>query len=244
MARLRWQSREQNDNRLAEPFSQIFIDRPEAEWAFDLLRETARRLGLSHTYDERFALTLPQRSGRLGLHLNFGRWLVLGFAGPEQTTYRVELALLANRVAWDERLEAYPFTRKEGQPEVRSYHLPIEIVRPLTSELQAAYETTLDFIAAKFHTWKRSPYWQHHNPDIIAALFDLEQRERLFAGELSETELVYERHYTPFYQDISEEGEVYEIDLAVLNDTEVEQPEAEEEVLATNQLQRRSEPWS
>lgn len=239
MAQLRRQSREQNDNRLAEPFSQIFIDRPEAEWAFALLQETARRLGLSNAYDERFALTLPHPSGKMGLHLNFGRWLVLGFTGPGQTPYRVELVLLANHVAWDERLEAYPFTRKEGQPEVRSYQLPVEIVRPLTSELQTAYETTLDFIAAKFHTWKRSPYWQHHNPEIIAALFDVEQRERLFAGELSQTELVYERHYTPFYQDISEEEATYEIASTVLASTEVEPSEAENEVFVTDRLQRR-----
>lgn len=197
-------------NSLADPFSQIFVDRAEADWAFDLLLPTVKRLGLQKPNDERFALTLPRQSGKLCLHLNFGQWLVLGFRGPSLTAPRVEMALLANQVSWNERFTTLPSNRKQGEPEVRSYHLPIETVRPLTSDLQNAYETTLDFIAGKFQAWKRSPYWKAHNPELIEALFDLDKREQLFAGLFAETELRYERHFTAFHEIAEEEG-IYEI---------------------------------
>ena len=129
---------------LAEPFSQIFIDRAEADWAFDLLRDTAKRLGIHGPYDPRFALTLAHRSGRLGLHLNFGGWLVIGIRGPGSASSRVDLALLAQAVSWDERFSFFPFARKEGELEVRSYQLPVDMLRPMTSDLQAAYAATLE----------------------------------------------------------------------------------------------------
>jgi hypothetical protein len=201
-----------NTTHLAQPFAQIFVDWAEANWAFDWLRDTVKRLGISGPYDPRFALTLPHRSGKLCLHLNFGGWLVLGFRGPGLTPQRVEMALLADQVSWDERFTALPSDPKEGEPEVRSYHLPMETVRPLTSDLQAAYETTLDFIATKFQTWKRSTHWKQHNPEIVEALFDSEKRERLFAGLLDEKELRYERHFTAFHQEIGEEEEIYEVE--------------------------------
>lgn len=122
----------------------------------------------------------------------------------------MDLALLAGQVAWDERFTSFPFDRKEGEPEVRSYHLPFETVHPMTGGLAAAYEATLDFIAQKFQHWKRASHWQQHNPEIAEALFKPEQRERVFAGLLAEPELRYERHLTTFYQDLSEEPEEYE----------------------------------
>ncbi|MFN8454697.1 MAG: hypothetical protein U0401_08525 [Anaerolineae bacterium] len=203
---------------LAEPFSRIFTDRAEAEWAFDLLRDTAKQLGIHGAYDPRFALTLARRSGGMGLHLNFGGWLVIGFHGPgtppkdltgfqnlSGLPHRVDLALLAERVAWDERFSSFPFERKEGEPELRSYHLPIEVIHPMTADLAAAYNATLEFIAHKFQSWKRAIHWQRHNPEIAEALFNPEQRANSVRPARHEPELRYERHLTAFYQDVSEE---------------------------------------
>jgi len=198
---------DQND--LAEPFSQIFVDRTEADWAFDLLRQTTDRLRVTGPYDPRVAVTLSHRSGRVFLRLNFGGWLVVGFRGPGQTAGRVDMALLADLVSWDERLAAVSFERKEGQPEVRSYELPVALVRPMTSDLQQAYEATLDFIANKFASWKKASHWKQHNPEIIEALYDRQQRAQLFAGALAEMELKYERHLTAFHYELAEEEGLY-----------------------------------
>lgn len=236
---------------LAEPFSRIFVDRAEADWAFDLLQETARRLDIHGAYDPRFALTLARRSGRLGLHLNCGGWLVLGFHGTASSamhlegashlSLRVDLALLAHSVSWDERFTFLPFARKEGEPEVRSYHLPLDMVRPMTSELQAAYEATLAFIAQKFAAWKRASHWKQHNPEIAEALFKPEQRERVFAGLLNEAELRYERHLTAFYQDVSEEREEYEVGEEAESKAEAEGVADFGEINSESSLQRRSD---
>lgn len=198
-----------NQSALAEPFSKIFADRAEAEWAFDLLREASRRLRISGPYDPRMAVTVSTRAGRPFLHLNFGNWLVLGFNGPGHTLTRVEIALLAHLVSWDERFVSFASDRKEGEPEVRSYQLPLEATRPLTSHLRQAFETTLDFIADKFAAWKRSPHWKQHNPELVEAFFDPHRRALLFAGGLDEPELRYERHYTAFDYELAEDGVEY-----------------------------------
>ena len=191
-------------NPLADPFLSIFTDRAEADQAFDLLRDAARRLRIQGAYDPRVAVTLSQRSGRHYLRLNFGGWLVLGFRGSGQAAERVDMALLADRVAWDERFTAAAFERKEGEPEVRSYEL-LSLVRPMTTDLRRAFEDTLDFIADKFEGWRRATHWKQHNPEIIEALFDVERREQLFATGLTDLELRYERHLTAFGQAVAEE---------------------------------------
>ncbi|HMQ56591.1 MAG TPA: hypothetical protein PKD98_31215, partial [Anaerolineae bacterium] len=146
-------AQEQVPNNLAEPFDRIFLNRAEVDLAFDLFRETVKRLRASDPYDPRLALTLSERSGKLYLRLNFGSWLVIGFRGPGQVAERVDLALLADQVAWDERLAPYRFETKEGLPQVRTYELPLSLVQPLSSDLYRAYEATLDVIADKFQHW-------------------------------------------------------------------------------------------
>ncbi len=201
-----------NAHNLVDPFAQIFRDRAEADWAFDFLRETVKSLGIRRgAYDPRFALTLTRRGSQPCLHLNYGGWLVAGFCGPG-AAYRVELTLLADRVAWEERLAGYPFDRKEGQPEVRTYHLPLELIKPMTGDLRAAYKASLAFIAAKFEHWQRPSHWQQHQPELVEALFDLEKRAQLFAGLLLEPGLRYERHFTAFPNAVAEAGEGYRLE--------------------------------
>ena len=203
-----------NAQELADPFAQIFVDRAEAEWVFDFLRDTVKWLGIDRgAYDPRFALTLTERGDKPALHLSYGGWLVVGFRGPG-SIYRVDLALLAEKVEWDERLVDCPFECKEGRPEVRTYHLPLELVKPLTSDLRQAYEATLAVIAAKFRHWKRPTPWKQHHPEIIEALFDPDRRAQLLAGLLLEPGLSYERHYTAFHHELVEEGEEYGVEVA------------------------------
>jgi 5-methylcytosine-specific restriction protein B len=238
-------SQQQNSGPLADPFAQIFSDRAEADWAFDLLRDATRRLRATGPYDPRLAVTLSTRGGRPILHLDFGAWLVLGFRGPGQTPARVDMALLAGLVTWDERFSTLPSDRKESEPEVRSYELPLELVYPLTSHLQQTFETTLDFIADKFAAWKRSPHWKQHNPELVEAFFDPDKRAHLFTAGLPEPELRYEPNYTAFELELAEEGEGYEVGeigdwRLEIGDEEIREETMEQ--LATQQ--RLAEPFS
>ncbi|MEW5957393.1 MAG: AAA family ATPase [Chloroflexota bacterium] len=235
-------SQQQTEPVLADPFARIFADRAEADWAFDFLLATVKQLGIAGTYDERFALTLVRRAGRPELHLTFGGWLVAGLAGPEASPQRVELPLLAGRVAWDERLADLPFTRKEGAPEVRAYRLPLALVQMMTGDLQAAFEATLAFIAEKFRHWKRPPSWQRHNPEIIEALFDPDKRDQLFVGLLLEPGLRYERYLTAFSQELAEEEEEYGVDVPLANKRMVDIPDLEEKQGQSMYLQQGKQP--
>ena len=168
---------------VSKPLSKIFVDLDEAKWAFSLLKETLDRLGVISHDDERFAITLP-KNGRV-LRLNFGPWLVLGFKNPELTENRITLTFIADLAKVDDSFVTFNFARSTGEPDVRNYSLPIEMVRPLEGDLRNAYEKTLDYIKNKFGPWKKT-IWRKHNVAVIGeAIFDKEKLEKLFSEELT-----------------------------------------------------------
>ena len=166
---------------MAEPCSQIFVDREEAEWAFDLLQETFRRLGVADASDERFALTL--RDGGRVLRLNFGNWAVLQFYGPGYSQYKVGIALIDQHVALTGEFRKWePFAQSD--PSVSVYNLPVDVANPLEGNLREVYENTFAHIAARFRDWSASNYRKFDQPQIAEAVFDLEKRAKLFAEGL------------------------------------------------------------
>jgi len=174
-----------SDTRLGTPFSQIFTDRAEAEWAFDLTREVIERLGITNPRNERFALTLGY--GGSVLRLNYGKWAVLHFYGPG-SQYRVGLALIDEAVdiagsfrQWD--------SFAEGEPTISVYELPVEMVRPLEGNLRDVYERSLDSIAERFGHWRACPFRRFNRLEIAEAVFDPEKRNKLLSEGLSQATL-------------------------------------------------------
>lgn len=166
---------------LGEPFSRIFQDREEAEWAFALLRETLDRLGVADPDDERFALTF--RHGQRLLRLNFGNWAILHFADPSQE-YRVGMTLIEQTLdSLKDVPQSGPFAQSDLT--IRIYELPMEEVRPLKGGLRQVYEETLDYVAERFRDWIRSNYRKYNQPRVAAAVFDLEEQDRLLDQGLS-----------------------------------------------------------
>jgi len=160
---------------MSVPFSYIFKDRQEAEWAFDLLRETLDRLGVADPGDERFALTM--RRGEHVLRLNFGNWAILHFDEPGKK-YRVGMALVEELAALTG--DYHPWDAfAQSEPSTRVYELPLETVKPLEGSLRQAYEKTLVHIAERFRTWKRSNYREFNQPEIVEAVFDPAKRGKL-----------------------------------------------------------------
>jgi hypothetical protein len=115
-------------NDLAEPFSRIFKDRNEAVWAFDLLKETFDRLGISSPNDGRFSLTLRHES--TVLRLNFGNWAVLQFYGHNYSKYSAGIALIDDQFTMKEQYEHWR-SFANSEPSISVYMLPIELVKPL-----------------------------------------------------------------------------------------------------------------
>lgn len=169
---------------LPEPFSRIFTDHEEAEWAFGLLKKTLYSLGVKDPEDERFAITLPKDGN--SLRLIFGQWLILDFKSIELTENRVTLTFLKDLVNIDDSFITFNFAKKAEEPDVKNYSLPIEMVRPLDGDLRIAFEKTLDFIKNKFGAWKRTIWRNHyHAAEIGKAIFDEEKLEKLLSGNIT-----------------------------------------------------------
>jgi len=169
--------------KLSEPFSKIFADLDEAKWAFNLLKETLDRLDVKSPEDERFAVTLP--NGGKNLRLNFCQWLVLDFRSPVLTDNGVTLTLLKDSVKIDDSFATFNFAREPGEPEVKNYSLPIDMVRPLEGDLRNAYEKTLDYVKNRFGAWKKTIWRKNNVIEIAEAIFDNKKLEKLLSKDLN-----------------------------------------------------------
>ncbi len=179
--------------KLAEPFSSIFKDRPEADWAFDILGETFRRLEITDPSDERFALTF--RHNKRVLRLNFGNWAVLQFYGPSYSQYIIGMALIAEQVDIGGEFRRWePFARTK--PIIRVYELPIEVVKPLEGSLRKTYEETFAYIADRFRTWTATNFRRFNQSEIAEAVFDPEKRGKLLSQGLGYVALTENEEYT------------------------------------------------
>ena len=166
----------------AEPFTQIFASREEAEWAFDLIRETLARLGVEDAEDERFALTLAD--GDRTLRLNFGNWGILHFTGPCYAQFRVGMALLGDHLEVIGPYDQWrPFATDDDDVEIRLCILPMETARPLTGSLRKVYERSVAYIAKRFRDWQACNYRRFNQPHLAEAVFDVEKRDELFEGD-------------------------------------------------------------
>jgi MoxR-like ATPase len=165
---------------LAEPFGSLFSDLEEAEWAFDLLAETLKRLDIRSSDDPRWAITLVKRYGGISLHLTVGNWLILGFRPTTQQVNRVRLSFIPKVVDLDEKFVEHKFLTSPNEPQVWGYGLPIEKVMPLEGNLLESYFQTLDVISERFSGWKRSMQRGIHVDQIAEAVLDPSKREILF----------------------------------------------------------------
>lgn len=161
----------------APPFDAICGDRATADWAFDLLAETVKRLG-GWPDDPRFALTLPRR--RTMLRLNLGNWLVMDISARRHVLHLTALIEPMER--------AYPFPR--GEPFARAddrlavFAIPLETAKAWPDELDLIYRESMLVIAERFGSYKRTPYRRAHRAEVFRALFDSAERQRLFAAGL------------------------------------------------------------
>jgi len=166
---------------LAPPFSRLFADWEEAEWAFTLLGETLAGLGVTDADDERFLVSLRNTSqAGSGLRLVFGNWAVLGLQGPAGPTPRVELALLESRATDLERYRSFTFRQGEDEPKVNTYLLPLDMARENQEVLQT-YRETLPVVANHFAAWTCSNFRRLNIPDVVQAILRPETLQEVLA---------------------------------------------------------------
>ncbi len=163
-----------NTGALAEPFASLFRDWDEANWALDFLRETLGRLGVTSLDDPRVALTVPV--GRPLLRLNFGNWLIADFIGKGLAG----LTLPENNLLDISTRSRSGFAKKLNE-ETHFYYgdISIEVLRDMSPELTILYEQSMQNIADRFRKWRGTPYRKAHQPELMAALFDMELRQKV-----------------------------------------------------------------
>lgn len=171
---------------LATPLDAVFASADEAEWAFDLLRDTLGQLGVDEPGDPRVVLSLPRNHEGTVLRLNFGPWLVLDFRGDSDGRTRMAVALRSEhgQAIGTGAQMGEPFAEAEGRPEQAVFEFAVADVRPVPSELGAAIEASMGEIRDRFSGWGGSSYARHHRPQIEAAVFDDAARDVLFRDGL------------------------------------------------------------
>lgn len=175
---------------LAPPFDTLFRDRAQADWAFNLLRQTLTALGVEDPADERYVLSLSGEEN--ALRLNFGKWNVLGFkAGAKEPL--VEIALFQGETDVKQIKEAAAYAYRNSDPEVAMHQdIPLETVQKWPGNLRLVFEDTLAFVANRFGNWKRSNFRNAHLPELAEAVFHPAKRLQLFTGGLPEAELHFD----------------------------------------------------
>ncbi len=175
---------------LAPPLHALFRDRAEADWAFNLLRQTLTALGVDDPADERFVLTLA--TDEHALRLNFGKWNVLGFkAGHEGAL--VEMALLQGETDVRQIKETAAYAYRNTDPIIAMHqNIPLATVQKWPGNLRLVFEDTLVQVTNWFGHWKRSNFRQAHLPALAEAVFDPEKRAQLFAHGLPEADLRFD----------------------------------------------------
>ncbi|MBN1873222.1 MAG: AAA family ATPase [Anaerolineae bacterium] len=172
------------------PLTRIFASREEVEWAFDLLQDTLNRLGVTGPDDERFAITLPDNGQ--ALNLIFGKWVVLHFTGPCYAQYRVGMALQEEHLDVLGTYNQWESFTTDDEVCIRVYVLPLETVLPFGGQLRKTFETTVDYIAKKFHNWTATHVRRFHQHIIAEAVFDPEKRAQFFGDFILSTSCIQE----------------------------------------------------
>ena len=161
---------------LEKPFSNIFNDKEEANWAFDFIAETAESLGLNKPSDPRIAMSL-RRSGK-AIHFIYCNWLIVGFH-KNKGKQTVILPLLKESALKYEKYFDEDFSTRYNEESIALYVLPFNDVKNIDEELSYVFENTLARIHQRFQHYKRSPFRERpsHVPELVEMVFDYEKRD-------------------------------------------------------------------
>lgn len=153
--------------KLAEPFSNIFSTYEEAGWAFDLMQETAKSVGILDPNDKRIAMNVREHY----LRFTFGNWIIV-----ELRKDTVGIVLEEETVEPDIAIDKWNAYAKSNM----SVHIFNTVdLRPMSESLQTTYETSCNVTGSRFKKWKATSYRKAHQQELINAVFDPLFRETL-----------------------------------------------------------------
>jgi 5-methylcytosine-specific restriction protein B len=164
---------------LSHPFSILFSNRREAEWAFELLRESAEHLGIQGPDDPLASFTLRQAGKKYFLRLIYGNCLMVGFSAVEGEYRSIALALVDYPKGVQVK-EKQDFSVQEGEIKISIFWFDFKDVYENQEEFQKHLIQSQELIHSRFAHWKASPFWNHQVDVLAEAVFDEQKKQQLF----------------------------------------------------------------
>lgn len=152
----------------------IFDTVEQAEWGFDFAYQALRELGITKPGDERVSVTFPRKRK---VHIDFCNWLLLGFY-REKDVSMIKIALI------EDGLKDIPYKReffapKNDRTQIVLAYMSLEKFRS-NAQLLAMFEKTLPIIKERFIGYKKSPYLIYNVQALEFAVFNRDDRNKLF----------------------------------------------------------------
>lgn len=164
--------------KLGKPFSQMFSNFEEAEWAFDWFQETMGALGIEGESNPMIAFSLRKKGVKRLIRFIYGGWLILGFNGEKGRLTTVEIAIPTEKIDFP-TLEYGEFTTGDGESRFSLCYVSIDEVRKNESHIRAAFTEGLALVRERFSNWEKSNFHDRQNEDIAKAVFDLTSRNEI-----------------------------------------------------------------
>lgn len=169
---------------LAQPFSEMFNSRDQADWAFDFLAETSSLMGVKNADDPMAAFTLRKIQGSFHIRMNFGSWLILGISGRNGEINDVTMALFEGDYGIKPTYEGV-FSQDKNEQPVHLFTFPYDEFRVHETEIREAYKDCLVYILKRFEGWKGSPHHIRSVSQLAQAIIDLETRDTVLQDGLN-----------------------------------------------------------
>lgn len=174
----------QIDVDLAPPFSEIFEDYEQANWAFDLMAKALQELGVdkSNLNDPRFSVTLNKTQDRI--RVDYGCWLLLGFRKYRQEDRWIEIALNTNQIDYP-AFEFGQFNAVEDGGDYRLFLISKSLYED-NDQIRTAFFNTLTYARERMEHWKSSNLRKYHREQLANAIFDKEYRDQILRKGITE----------------------------------------------------------
>ncbi len=175
-----------NENeQLTKPFSDLFQNREEANWAFDFMGSIAERLDISNADDPRLAMSL--RHGGKTLNFIYCNWLVVRFQ-IKNNERKILITLIKKESDPYASFHREDFTLPFDNQRAALYLFPVEKIKDIDEDLANLIEETLSHLKTRFENHSRSPFRSRpsHVQEILRMIFDDDLRYKVLQEGLSD----------------------------------------------------------